>query len=228
MDKPQSSPAWEPAISYDMNFLSAYGAPDADPDSLRDRYCFLCQTTVGQVDEDRLRICRERRCGLREAGEYDQERRWSMVAIVETMSAFDSAPPPQDVLDAINERVIRAGSLAVVLVPMSDGSTGWDLVAGTLRGQVHKALLRFHTIIGGHPLLPGLTDLDAEGLRRYRRQRQIARVQVMADFGMSQLAIERATNIPRSTIQHWLKLPRTAEGGVPKSAEMGTPHALNP
>jgi hypothetical protein len=136
----------------------------------------------------------------------------------------ESWPISEDVANAINERVISAGCLTVVLVPYDDGSTGWDLAATNLRGQIHKSLMRFCSALGGHPIAPAITELDVEQLRRYRRNQQINRVQLMASAGMNQLAIVRATGLKRSTVQRWIKQsPATLDlGGVPKKGELGT------
>jgi len=208
-DSGKTLPDTEALLSYDLAFLDAYiAAPVDDSVDLRERYCFLCQATADQDDASRLAACRAKRCGLRDAQAYREEWDWNKLAILSVVRAIDAISIPQQVLDLINNRVIEAGCVVIVLAPAEKGATGWDLAGGTLRGQVHKALLRWCSIMGGHPLVPMLSESDAEDVRRYRRDMRIRRVQLMGAYGMSQLAIVRVTGEPRATVQRWLRLPQ--------------------
>jgi len=207
------APTLDEASEGDFAFFRAYSEvrSEAQAEALRAQYCVLCRTNDGDELASRLAACQAARCELREPSAYTAERLWNAEVV---LGFIDGWPPLESAIVAANRHIAEVGAVTMELVSYGDGSVGWDMAASTLRGAIHKALLRFCALLGGHPIAPALTDADAEGLRDYRRRKNIARVQMMAAVGMSQLAIVRATRFKRSTVQRWLKLPNPTGWGV--------------
>jgi hypothetical protein len=204
--KAQKLPEPSALIGRDMALLEAFREarePEAR-EALRRELCTLCAHMPEEPNVDQMEECNRHHCGLLDPGKSTEEWQWLMTAVEAVMLPMPF-PIDRRVLHQINVHVGESGCVTVVLIPYPDGTTGWELAAVTLRGVMHRVLLRFCSMMGAHPIVDRLTEQDNATFIEWQRQLKKQQVQTLGRLGKNQLEIVRATNVKRSTVQRWLK-----------------------
>jgi hypothetical protein len=196
-------------------------------EALRREHCAVCRATAGESPEERLRICRERRCGLLDPAALRAESAWALSAFRDLLNLRKA--PPQKVA-AFNEHIARAGCATAGIRRYDDGSSGRQFYAPTLRGALHNELVTRLTVFAGSVVELNVSDLSVEHagelvaeMRTAWLEAQESYVGTLARMGWSKNKIAQATGIPRSTVIRWLA---NGEQGVSKSG--GNGHVQRP